>query len=461
MQSELTILLTDSAVRAAVYHRTERRWERADLLRREATCPVLPRTADDVAALVGELGDWLLGEFPGGVTCRMIVPTSWSLTHIVADVPDRAADQVARFAYEKFVPVSLEDLTCETGRVGRGERLVVGVFTESMLSLLEGLERRLIVIESLVLDGLLLASLPSAGGVTNASGLILMDDRRLVLLVPATAPGEIDLIRSTLLPDGEAGAHAARHFQATVASMPRRPGHWRLLAIGDSAAADVLAGSITATDADVDLLRGDESIDAMLPLQRAAPLPVDLRRDALTYAGRWRPLRARLHKCGVAAAVFFAVLAVRMRVEITSYACGLEELIPLANAAYRHVFPDVTPPPGAAMRLRSERIKLAALTEASQSSEAALQGGGLVSLRLLEQVISRIPKEVKLDVTEIVVDDRSVRVSGRTTSHGAAGELVQMLGGVPSLAVDPPRTKLRKDHTVDFWVHAERGGHGR
>ena len=87
------------------------------------------------------------------------------------------------------------------------------------------------------------------------------------------------------------------------------------------------------------------------------------------------------------------------------------------------------------------------------------RASGLASLELLHTITANVPPKTKLHVDEVLLDEAGVRVSGQTTSHNAAGEIVQRLNTVAGLAVDPPRTKLRRDKTVDFRLHVRRQEH--
>jgi hypothetical protein len=153
-------------------------------------------------------------------------------------------------------------------------------------------------------------------------------------------------------------------------------------------------------------------------------------------------------------------MGIHLRVERTSYAATIDHLTARRTQIYQRAFPEKAVPPGAALRLRSECIKLEGLTERATIETPDLKPSSLETFDLLHDVTAAIPADLKLHVNEIQVDDRGIRLAGQTTSHTAAGKLVQELSAIPSLTVEPPRTKLRKDRTVDFRIRAERGNHG-
>jgi hypothetical protein len=150
-------------------------------------------------------------------------------------------------------------------------------------------------------------------------------------------------------------------------------------------------------------------------------------------------------------------MAVSARVRAWDYERAAAALRPERDRIYASVFPGATPPPGAALRVQSERIKLSGLTEEGGPALPA-QTSGLAALEVLHTVSASIPEQMRLFVQEIVLEPGEVRLSGLTTSHEAAGEFVQAMNKLSDLEVEPPRTKLRPDKTVDFRMTARRKG---
>ena len=153
--------------------------------------------------------------------------------------------------------------------------------------------------------------------------------------------------------------------------------------------------------------------------------------------------------------MFFVALACHFHIQSSKHADTAERLRGRCGEVYRSATSSRTVPPAAGLRLRSERIKLEGLTDVDDTMSDT-RASGLASLELLHAITANMPPKVKLHVNEVLLDEAGVRLSGQTTSHNAAGEIVQKLNGVAGLAVDPPRTKLRRDKTVDFRMHARR-----
>jgi hypothetical protein len=158
----------------------------------------------------------------------------------------------------------------------------------------------------------------------------------------------------------------------------------------------------------------------------------------------------------MAAALLLFATAIQLTLQNHKYGKSFDQLNALRADVYAGVFPGVPTPAGAAFRLRSECIKLEGLTQQGPIERSDLTPDSLQAFDLLHDVTVAIPAELKLYVTEISLDDGGIRLAGQTTSHAAAGDLVRRLNAVPGIAVHPPRTKLRKDHTVDFRIRATR-----
>ena len=92
--------------------------------------------------------------------------------------------------------------------------------------------------------------------------------------------------------------------------------------------------------------------------------------------------------------------------------------------------------------------------DTGRDADHVLKTNGRQPLELLLRLTEHIPPNLKLHVTNIVVDDTNFKIVGQTTDHGAAGHLVQALNEMTGCEVDPPRTKLRKDRTVEFQIRA-------
>ncbi len=455
MDDKLTILLTDRVAYVARYERSDRRWSRSALYEYGVEAPHSPDDAESLVPVAENLGQQLRSDYPDGAVCQLIVPSNWCCPHLVDNLADRGGDQAVVFEYEQYVPFELEDVTCVRQALAGDASLVMGVPTEAMRRFLNTLDDHCFPAEVVTVD--VAPFLPNTAWPETASGTntILLDDRRLIVLTPGAGTQVADQIRIIYL--GQDSDPLVPHHLATcLALAPPGNDQWRLLELGEGADTQAVESAIESTGGTVIRCPRETAPGLLLDAMQQADGLVDLRQNELSYSGRWKSVTRRLVNCAVATAVLFGVLAVRMRVDIVSHAHAMNELRELRADIYRQAFPDQPIPPGASLRLQSERIKLEGLTETATGRGNSIDLNGLAAFELLQQAVARIPSGLKLHVTEIGVNHSALRISGQTTSHSAAGELVQQLNQIPMLAVDPPRTKLRKDRTVEFKIHARR-----
>lgn len=456
MDTRLVIYVTDCRAYAAVYERRRRSWVRSALANYEVEFPFLPRTESDVSRSAAELARRLREEFPSGAVARLVIPANWCFTQSVEMPTERWADQSAAFELEPYIPVELESLTSAARRVGRRGAVVVGVHTEAMERLVNELEACSIHTEIITVDTMLLTA---ANGGTRSDctwGVLLVDHRRLSVAF-AECPDRPGSIQRTLCMAPPEDPTLLRH-QMTCATVTERRGcrHWRLMALDDGVSAVEFVALLRGRGHVVEECPPPDTIRYVADLAMGDDV-LDLRKDGLAYAGTWGRVRARAASCAVALLFFVLSAAVSIRADNVYYGRALAELRPATPALYHEVFPGQDVPPGAALRVRSECIKLKALTsQRGDGAATAVSRGGLAALELLDDAIRHVPADMKLYVTEIAATEVDVRVGGQTTAHDAAGRLVQALNTSRILAADPPRTKLLKDRTVEFRIHLKR-----
>ncbi|MGD2111015.1 MAG: hypothetical protein PVI86_16685 [Phycisphaerae bacterium] len=457
MDAAFAILLTDRRAYVAGFEREQHEWVRTSLEELDVDLPVLPQEATELTSIAGELAQRIRSEHPDGLTCRLIVPASWCLTHTVRPPPKQRSKQAAAFEFEQYLPVDLEELTCCSKRTSRTTALVMGVFTASLRAFLDTLHESDIIVESVSLDVMAVASDRANDEGDRAPGVILVDDTRMTIaLHHDRAHGVCDFRSSPILTDGP---EAVLRQQALMAAYCEGsfPSNWRVFTLAQATdCAETLATTLRRADGQVKVYSREESVHRLLHSAIGRDDVVDLRTDKLAYAGRWTRVVQRATGCAIAAAVLLLALGLQLRVDNLSYAATMDEFGALRTRVYGQAFPGEPAPPGAALRLRSECIKLEGLTERTVIETSDLRPNSLGTFDLLHDVTSAIPANLRLYVNEILVDDRGIRLAGQTTSHAAAGELVQQLNAIEKLVVDPPRTKLRKDQTVDFRIRAER-----
>ena len=453
MDARWVILLTDRHTYAARFERSQRRWNRTVTHEIALELPVWPRDEEDLTSTAETLAKELRKHESNQMICRLVIPSSWCLNHSVELPSTKWNEQAAEYEFEQYLPVDLEALTCATHRVGRRRALVAGVFTDALQGLLATLESHGIYPEVVTVDNFLLANSASTDNGAQCKGHLLLDEQRMTLSVMDEPSSASDDPRTVKLPEMQRTQFVRRQMALTAAMSGGELCHWRINSLADSDSFPGMEEAMPPHDEAPEIQPRSETVDAMLEAAATNPHLSNLRKGALAYAGRWSKLRRRAIQCLSAAAVLLLILGVRLRMDNVAHHNAADRLRSLQSEIYQAVFPGSVVP-AAAMRLRSERIKLEGMTNQRGEGKDNLNTSGLVAFELLHEVMVRVPDNMKLFVQQIELDARGIRLSGQTTSHSAAGDLVKAIGNVQGMAVDPPRTKLRKDGTVDFRIRA-------
>lgn len=454
MNERFVIQVTDTATFVARYKRHNREWASAAVSEYAHGFRHLPRDPTDLDDYAEQLATWLRTDFPAGLTCRLVIPASWCFIHPVEFDAGRKPEQAAIFEFEQFLPLDLDETTCTACKPDCGPALVVGVVTEPIRSLLATLEQCDVFVESVQVDALFTDGVGETTQEAGAVGRLLIDESHATVAIFGSASAAPTVVRSVVTDSQDASA-ATRHVVDTLVTSPLPCNEWQVLSLhGDDGQSDVTTALLQSGFNAVEL-PSRESIQRTLDGAAMRDPAINLRRGELTYAGRWSSVQRRGVTCLAALALLLVAFGVKLRIENIRIAHGLDELRPKRSEIYAQVYPGETVPPEAALRLRSERIKLEGLTDDGRDTGIKSSDNGLALFSWLSGIVEQISADLKVNVTEILVDRRSVRLSGRTTSHGKAGELVQAINNVPPLAADPPQTKLRQDRTVDFRINAK------
>ncbi|MBI4716623.1 MAG: hypothetical protein HY763_02370 [Planctomycetes bacterium] len=417
---------------------------------------LMPRQAADILPLAEQIGQALRDTYPDGATCRAVLPAAWCFIHVVTVPTAQWTAEAAAFEFEPLVPVPLEQLTWSCRRLGEDKALVVAVFTEAIAVLLRHLEENGVDAEVVAVDALVAADAADARS-SGGRVVVLVDDQHVTIAKPDFGGGEVAPFRTFRRPAVQS-PDADRQLLLGAAPV----GENRTTAL-----VHVLGGA-EATKPTVELLSGAlDFIDVSAP-EVAVPLlcrevhkpnVLDLRRQSLVYSGRWRGVRTCGRRSAVAFAVLLAACGVGLRVENVRYTEALEDLRPLRDGVYRRVFPDGAVPAAAGARLRSELAKLTGVTRQAAEAAVVSTSSGLALVEQLAALAALLPEQTKVYLAELVADADALILSGQTTSHQAAGEMVQSMNQLPGWTVEPPRSKLRKDQTVDCRISVVRNRH--
>ena len=460
MEERFLLRIGDARTTLARFARQQRGWRRTSLCDYPIGVAVMPREAADTQAFADELAGRLRQDHPGGLTCRLVVPTSWCFTDTVNIAASRWSEQAAAFEFEQHLPVDLEALSCTARRTADRRTTAVGVFADAVLSLLSVLESANVHVDSIVVDALALGRGNGSASPETAVALVLVDDRHVTLTSCGLLAHAADPLHTiTLAGDEPVDLLEQQLLTAAGASMPPEIKQWEVLSIGGEDRSQQVARVLEAAGESVVLRSADDSIDRLLGAAVASTEVPDLRRNRLAYAGRWSSTRTQLYRLAATLTLLLAVTGVRLRLDRSAYAHGLSELEPARTALYQEVFPGSDVGPASSLRLQSERIKLEGLTETAMGA-GSLAPTGTAVLTSIRDVVQSVPDSLKLFLTELTANETVIRISGQTTSHTAAGELVGQLNSINEWAFDPPTTKLRKDGTVEFRIVGKRKGEG-
>jgi hypothetical protein len=398
----------------------------------------MPRDPADLREFAAEMAVHMREVHPQGLTAVLAIPSSWCFAREL-DLPEgRWSEAAACFALEEHLPVDLERLTCASQKLRPGGGVVVAAFTEALAGLLDEFAKQAIEIESVT------PCLPQTCG-PAAKGLVLLEDSDHCAYRSPGGEGSPALQRSFVLN----GSTSALRHQARLMLSTAPVGRFDSASFFQPSMDPGADSSSNERDGSVSGIR------TLLDRLVADSIALDLRTGELAYAGRFRAMHCRLQGVLIAGLALACVFALKLRVENMRYAAAIEDLRPVAAQLYESALGGPAPATGAALRLRSERIKLEGLTHSGVDRDELVPGSA-GAVRALQWLSSEIPSGVKLDVSEIAIDSEGLRVTGCTTTHEAAGDLVAALNESGKFEVDPPRTKLKSDKTVEFRISAKR-----
>lgn len=383
------------------------------------------------AADLRELSSVIPRVFDGGgipQSAVVVIPASWCYVQRFAVAARRPTEAMLRFAFEEFLPVDIESLSCDFVRVGPGEFIGIGLPLQRGRALLDVLAELGVQVERLSVDALELAAWPDTGtfvwcdqahiayGRTLDGSLV---DLRVVRFAAAIAGEEWLQRAAAQLPDETAGA-------------PVIDGPW----------------------SDDDLAPIAESLDGIIrrsEKRRLAPVSgFDLARGALAPAGRalanlraWRTTLASALVVGI-------LLCAGVLMQRAQVARQLHEVQRWEQGVFREFYPAATLPAGIATRLASERRRLEALTRTPAGENPKSD-----AVSALSGVVLALPDSIRLDLQELRIEGNDVFLRGRTREPADAERVAQSLDRLDWLDCSPTRTDRQRDG-VAFTVQAKR-----
>lgn len=351
--------------------------------------------------------------------------------------------QAMLYQLEQWLPVAAEELVCDFLVHGH-EVLGIAVRTEWLKPLVDELETREVVVQSIVPAALLALAHHIERGVRTDRHVVLwgQSGRVNVFLVDGGRPRSWQLCEAqpqdvaqrleveVLSHGGPVPVVACDLPQAFIESLARLP---------DVELTDPIAE--TLADAVAKMATG-------LLAGKTQP-PVELRRDAIATHDPFRPVRGLLRLAFASAAALLLLSSGAMLWRAHCYE-GLAERHRLQLAAvYREALPGQSIPAGIRSRLESERARLAGLR--GNSKDLPERPSALV---MLYQLLAAIPDGLRCRVLELRLERGKMQIEGELRSHGDADAIAAGLRG-QRFRVELPRTQQLSGSGVGMRMMAE------
>ncbi len=371
-------------------------------------------TACDLAAA----GDAALGLLDdANISAIDVVLSSWqAYTHEITLAVRRPAPDMLRYAFEEFVPIDIESLTCAFARGSADRWLAIAVETEPVRSLLERIDERGIAIETITLD--VVATLNALG----VERLALVDDRHVAFA--QRSPAGLQRLAITRL-SHSAGRDLDALIDASLARFEEQRDAWTIHRLGADPAPDAPEkGAASAID-------------------------LNLATDALAVGTTaLRPLRAG--RDGLALACLALLLVTGgLWLQRSQDRQALAQVRAWEAGLFTELYPGEDLPRSVSLRLRSERKRLA-----NPTAEPGA-GPALDPLATLRAIVLAIPRDTRIQIEQIQIEPRDVILRGAARDHGQAEVFARGIDAIQTLTCPAPRTERLPERGVQFFAHAK------
>lgn len=158
----------------------------------------------------------------------------------------------------------------------------------------------------------------------------------------------------------------------------------------------------------------------------------DFRRDFMPYQGKRRAMESSLRVVSISLAVFLAAIAVFFQAKTYRYNSYTRQVKAKLAEEYRGVMYGVNPPSTENVNSRLKRT----LVNAKRAQEGLGPGDDKsvpARLTFLFEAINNSPKTVDVDIQQIAVSERSMRVKGDTNSRKSTLDLFESIKKNPKL----------------------------
>ncbi len=456
MPSSTTVcLLCDERIHAVVFGSNKRRYQILARGMAEFGTPDSLFLEHDTDPLADAVATAVANTGIGPQTIVLVVPLQWCFTHVLTQPSRRSTTRSLAFLLEEYLPVPLEELTCAFSPQRNGQVLAAAVATEPMRRLLDALSRRGVNVESIAID----AVEAPANAADEHSSSVAIVDTRWVRAAVVQGYNAVHGLTAFGIGDEPGCTGITDALQRRRMIDKEQDGKWLILELaGQNPPRETVKFELERSAQGRSLL-ADDAVDAIATAVASRPLRLNLRTGAL--AGRRHVERTLqlVHQCAVLALALVLLWIGGMELHRRVLTQNLSAVNTARLATYREVFVGKRLPPGAALRLASERIRLEGLT----SSREASTGGSSTAPRLdpldgLRNVVEGLPSDVRVMLLGARLDEKQWTLRGQTMNHRDAERIVEAINSIPGVQCRPPRTTRLRMGGVEFSIIATTKG---
>lgn len=384
---------------------------------------------------------------PLSPSINLVIPLSWCFFHVLERPAQRNADQALSFAFENYLPVSLEELTCTFVPMATNRVLALGVPTAQTQRLIAAVEQRDVEIAHLVVD---VVSLIASSAKQESNQCTIVIDSSSARFGAFGSKESVPLV-GFITASNEPGAETTLDHQLKQRGIESLD-PWRILNLDEATNAKGIQSFSPKEQAS--FVSGEAAVEIIAQSARLSHAG-DLRTGALASPGRWNAVIRLARHCTLllAASLAIAVVGLHTRLRVTD--AQLQQVLAEQSEVYGQVFSQQSAPTGAAMRLASERIRMEALTR-KQATKTDSHGAPLDVLR---EFVAQLPADVRITLQEARIDDKQMALRGLTAEHRDAERIAESLHKLPGVDVRPPRTRRLETGGVEFSIAATPTAH--
>ena len=452
MSRSVVCILTDAAIHAAL---CEPRRRTITILERGQVPFGLPDSLlvdHDPAALAAAIGEALAQIKEPTESVTLVVPMQWCLTQILPVSGKKVNPESLGYELEQYLPLPLEEVVCAFQPLGKGQLLAAAVPSAPMAALLEALDQRGVRVDRITLDTA--AALQGIATHAGPHGVVLLDARwGRFLGQPRNSEGSVGVFgRNQHFAMGHTSTSPWQTTKDTDAE--NESDGWTIIELApdpDPATREAEAprGSPERSSKKV----GEGAIDFIVTGACSGP-GLNLRTGALA-PGRDAEKVSHLAVQVLCLALLLLLVSIGgMHLRLRAIQQHLARVDQQRLAVYRQVFNTDRLPPGAALRLASERVRLEGMTRRTKDTQTPSKTILPPPLDVLRLVVAELPSDVRVMLTEARMEESQVVLRGQTVEHRDAERIVEAVNAAPGLEARPPRTTRLKSGGVEFSITA-------